>query len=204
MGVKMKKTKVSKQKCLSCNTTNQNKSFHKNTSNQGRSMVEMLGVLAIIGVLSVFSIQGFSLAMRRHRANEIINVANKYALTVYAICHSRLLLNPAQYKGIDGILGLNSCLSNMITASDSGFQLPPKVSSISTITAGVHKNSLDLISIKVSFEASATQENRPLCEAVVGAGDLITKEAQPNSPLASDCLAVAPQEAYAIIPIYQN
>ena len=37
----------------------------------GRSMVEMLGVLAIIGVLSVAGIKGYSIAMRNYRANEI-------------------------------------------------------------------------------------------------------------------------------------
>ena len=39
----------------------------------GRSMVEMLGVLAIIGVLSVGGIAGYSMAMRKYRANEAIN-----------------------------------------------------------------------------------------------------------------------------------
>lgn len=36
----------------------------------GRSMVEMLGVLAIIGVLSVGSIAGYSTAMRKYRLNK--------------------------------------------------------------------------------------------------------------------------------------
>lgn len=35
----------------------------------GRSMVEMLGVLAIIGVLSVGSIAGYSKAMKKHKLN---------------------------------------------------------------------------------------------------------------------------------------
>ena len=39
----------------------------------GRSMIEMLGVLAIIGVLSVGGIAGFSKAMERYRVNETIN-----------------------------------------------------------------------------------------------------------------------------------
>jgi len=42
----------------------------------GRSMVEMLGVLAIIGVLSVGGIAGYRTAMNRHRANEILNTLN--------------------------------------------------------------------------------------------------------------------------------
>ncbi|MBO7258085.1 MAG: hypothetical protein J6V11_04005, partial [Alphaproteobacteria bacterium] len=44
---------------------------HKNQS--GRSMVEMLGVLAIIGVLSIGGIMGYSYGMDKYRANEIIN-----------------------------------------------------------------------------------------------------------------------------------
>lgn len=38
-----------------------------------RSMIEMLGVLAIIGVLSVGGIAGYSKAMERYRVNETIN-----------------------------------------------------------------------------------------------------------------------------------
>ena len=39
----------------------------------GRSMVEMLGVLAIIGVLSVGGITGYRTAMDRYKANKLIN-----------------------------------------------------------------------------------------------------------------------------------
>ncbi len=46
----------------------------------GRSMVEMLGVLAIIGVLSIGGIAGYTLAMNRYRANEIIDAASKVAV----------------------------------------------------------------------------------------------------------------------------
>ena len=37
---------------------------------QGRSMIEILGVLAVIGVLSVTAIAGFQYAMTKHYANE--------------------------------------------------------------------------------------------------------------------------------------
>ena len=39
----------------------------------GRSMIEMLGVLAIIGVLSVGGIAGYSKAMAKFRANKTID-----------------------------------------------------------------------------------------------------------------------------------
>ena len=39
-------------------------------SENGRSMVEMLGVLAIIGVLSVGAISGYSKAMMKYKLNK--------------------------------------------------------------------------------------------------------------------------------------
>ena len=43
----------------------------------GRSMVEMLGVLAIIGLLSIIGIQGYKKAMNRAKANELMDLAMK-------------------------------------------------------------------------------------------------------------------------------
>ena len=44
-----------------------------NLNESGRSMIEMLGVLAIIGVLSVGGIAGYTQAMKKYRSNEITN-----------------------------------------------------------------------------------------------------------------------------------
>jgi len=45
----------------------------RNLENEnGRSMIEMLGVLAIIGVLSVGGIAGYSKAMTKYRINKTI------------------------------------------------------------------------------------------------------------------------------------
>lgn len=43
----------------------------------GRSMIEMLGVLAIIGVLSIGGLAGYTMAMNRHRANTILDYASR-------------------------------------------------------------------------------------------------------------------------------
>ncbi|MGN0919514.1 MAG: type II secretion system protein [Alphaproteobacteria bacterium] len=56
----------------------------------GRSMVEMLGVLAIMGVLSVGGVAMYTTAMNKHRANEILNEASKRA----TIVAGQLLSNP--------------------------------------------------------------------------------------------------------------
>ena len=50
----------------------------------GRSMVEMLGVLAIIGVLSVGGVYGYGVAMKKHKANELLHQASMLATTVSA------------------------------------------------------------------------------------------------------------------------
>ena len=60
-------------------------------SQSGRSMVEMLGVLAIIGVLSVGGIAGYSLSMRRHRANQVVDILSKYALVAYSSCQQKIM-----------------------------------------------------------------------------------------------------------------
>jgi len=44
-----------------------------NSQQSGRSMIEMLGVLAIVGVLSIGGIAGYSKAMQKQRINNIHN-----------------------------------------------------------------------------------------------------------------------------------
>ena len=54
----------------------------KNKLNEtGRSMVEMLGVLAVIGVLSVGGIMGYKYGMMKYRVNETVNELNMMANT---------------------------------------------------------------------------------------------------------------------------
>lgn len=47
----------------------------KSMNQCGRSMVEMLGVLAIIGVLSAAGLKGYSDAMFKHKMNKTIDIA---------------------------------------------------------------------------------------------------------------------------------
>jgi len=55
----------------------------KNNQN-GRSMVEMLGVLAIIAVISAGSLAGYSKAMRRYRLNEMISQTAQMVVNIRA------------------------------------------------------------------------------------------------------------------------
>ena len=55
------------------NTTDSACKDNNVTCEQGRSMVEMLGTLAIIGVLSIGGIAGYSYGMDKYRANTVMN-----------------------------------------------------------------------------------------------------------------------------------
>ena len=92
-------------------------------SESGRSMVEMLGVLAIIGVLSVGGIAGYSLGMRKHRANQIADTASKYALITY---------NQCQKMFMNGESGTDCYFEELSKFEDAGIgQLPAGVKTIS-------------------------------------------------------------------------
>ena len=53
--------------------------MEKENPESGRSMVEMLGVLAIIGVLSIGGIAGYRFALKKRMANHLLNLINQMA-----------------------------------------------------------------------------------------------------------------------------
>ncbi len=57
----------------------------KKNNQSGRSMIEMLGVLAIIGVLSVGGIAGYSKAMMKYRINKTIDQITQISQNVRAL-----------------------------------------------------------------------------------------------------------------------
>ncbi len=67
------------------------KHFKRHSNEIGRSMVEILGVLAVIGVLSIGGIQGYKYAMDKHRANDILNEVNMRGQDVYHLYQGRRL-----------------------------------------------------------------------------------------------------------------
>ena len=75
----------------------------------GRSMIEMLGVLAIIGVLSIGGLAGYTMAMNRHRANQILDYVSRCAVA-------------AQTKGDGYVIGDTSGAS--LTSTTCGALLP--------------------------------------------------------------------------------
>ncbi|MBR2136349.1 MAG: hypothetical protein IJ852_00105 [Alphaproteobacteria bacterium] len=62
----------------------------------GRSMIEMLGVLAIIGVLSVGGIAGYSKAMQKYRVNKTIDQITQISNGIHTLYTAR-----NNYEGLD-------------------------------------------------------------------------------------------------------
>ena len=56
--------------------------FVQDDNQSGRSMVEMLGVLAVMGVLSVGGVAMYTNAMNKYRANELLNESSKRAVVI--------------------------------------------------------------------------------------------------------------------------
>lgn len=120
----------------------------------GRSMIEMLGVLAIIGVLSVGGIAGYSKAMNKFKTNK---VADNVSMLVANI--KTLYAQQNTYTGLDnktaismGVvpdeLGTNDS-TGVLTNAFSG----PVYIAASDSTAGNDKKAFTLVFTKLSREA---------------------------------------------------
>ena len=64
----------------------------------GRSMIEMLAVLAIVGVLSIGGVWGYRKAMTKHLANSVIDDVNLSGFLVMSELFNRL---PDDDVGLD-------------------------------------------------------------------------------------------------------
>lgn len=82
---------------------------------QGRSMIEMLGVLAIVGVLSVGGIAGYSKAMGKFKTNKLIDQINMVTTNVRT-----LFATQPDYGGLTNALAkqVNLVPAEMYTSAD--------------------------------------------------------------------------------------
>ena len=87
----------------------------------GRSMVEMLGVLAVMGVLSIGGVAGYRYAIDKMNANDIINEVKKRAVTA---SQQRILgqnVNLSEYGDNGRIKGIHAVTVTNDYAGDKGF-----------------------------------------------------------------------------------
>ncbi|MDO4162466.1 MAG: hypothetical protein Q4D80_05650 [Pseudomonadota bacterium] len=82
---------------------------------KGRSMIEMLGVLAIIAVLTVGGIAGYSKAMHKYKMNKSIQQITDIVFNIRS-----LFANERDYKGVNSIFLKNPDLisEGMVIDSD--------------------------------------------------------------------------------------
>ena len=85
---------------------------------KGRSMIEMLGVLAIVGVLSIGGLAGYQMAMNRYRASALSDYASRCVVV-------------AQTRYMSGRIGSTQQDCSSILGSE---QIPSFLSSTTTGT----------------------------------------------------------------------
>lgn len=87
------------------------------TNENGRSMIEMLGVLAIIGVLSVGGIAGYSKAMSKYRINKTID-----QVTMLVTNLRTLYAQQTNYAGLNNAVAIDmgAVPEEMLLANQAG------------------------------------------------------------------------------------
>ncbi len=111
------------------------------TNEKGRSMIEMLGVLAIIGVLSVGGIYGYTVAMRKYKANEIAQTLSMLATMAHAA---------------------NGGLGDTVTLAQSGLNTNPGGVELGSATKAECDTAVDdsCTTVKVTFALNDTSDTR--------------------------------------------
>jgi len=85
---------------------------------KGRSMVEMLGVLAIIGVLSAGGLAGYSKAMFKHKLNSTIDQITMLVTNIRTMYGTQ-----GNYTGLDGEAAYDLGIIPAVMTNDEGATL---------------------------------------------------------------------------------
>ena len=153
-----------------------NKNYKR--SQKGRSMVEMLGVLAIIGVLSVGGVYGYGVAMKKHKANELLHQASMLATTISSQILTDKPLNVQDFgNGKYGTFGTPEKVNDeqftmQITGMDTavceqmekmaGGMVRKAECSETTLTL-TYNNNLSSEKVAADYNDDTTGENCPVC-----------------------------------------
>ena len=147
----------------------------KTTSDTGRSMVEILGVLAVIGVLSVGGIAGYKMAMEKYRSNQVVDMANKYAVIAY----SAFMTNKMMNNGTED--------SSVIPAFvDTGLYTSP-TGSATNVVNGTTIGNATVTESSVSIPLSFTEKK--VCEAVATSLGAVATAVEGETLSVSSCAA---------------
>lgn len=127
---------------------------------KGRSMIEMLGVLAIVGVLSVGGIKGYTRAMTKLKADKVISQINETVLNIRT-----LFINERDYSGISArlLINVNAIPGTMYDPTDTRSSIILKNALGGDILIFTSK---DLTGGSKAFEVYATGLDRDTCTAM--------------------------------------
>ena len=123
------------------------------TNESGRSMIEMLGVLAIIGVLSVGGIAGYSKAMNKFKTNKVADnvsmlIANIKTMYAQQNSFNGLTNTTAVFMGlVPDELVVDAAKGTLSNAYNGGVEI--NASSSVGVTAGSDKD--DALSFNIVF-----------------------------------------------------
>ena len=126
-------------------------------SESGRSMVEMLGVLAIIGVLSIGGIMGYSYAMDKYRANQTMNDVNLRAIDLIAQASRRVDFTLAEWptkSTVDYDIGLE--VDTATNTTEGGIYVNKVPQNVCEIIA-------DLVSDDIELTINGTDKETASC-----------------------------------------
>ena len=113
----------------------------QNDGESGRSMVEMLGVLAVMGGVSFAGIAGYKNAMNKYRANELLNEASKRAVVATRqAMEGRTTVSLAEFSGHSQVAGATFVDDESVDISGNTFAI--KIKGVDSAVCTQMKNSI--------------------------------------------------------------
>lgn len=138
-------------------------------SQSGRSMVEMLGVLAVMGVLSVGGVAMYTSAMNKHRANEILNEASKRAVMVAG----------QAMAGKTGTISLSEFGNNAVSGATFGTEAKVENNQIKLTLSGVEDSICTKMKAALGDNTVMAMDDK--CTVIAFNADMTKGVAKPTS-----------------------
>ena len=125
----------------------------KYTNENGRSMVEMLGVLAIIGVLSVGGIAGYSKAMNKYKINKTTDQVSMLVANIRTIFSAQ-----GDYEGLTNLTAKKfGVVPNDMYSSTSNSTITNAFGGAVTIAAAPGRASTDKEAFSITYAGISSE-----------------------------------------------
>ena len=137
------------------------RTLSKHSEQTGRSMVEMLGVLAIVGVLSIGGIAGYSKAMAKYKVNKTIDQVSMLITSIRTTYG-----NQNSYKGLDNATAVSYDLAGNDLSGGTPSTLTNVYSGTVTITAADASGEACSATFCPTFSIKYQNIERQACAAI--------------------------------------